>query len=367
MIQESENHDVEAPPGGRVIDEHLPRRFLALAAEIADRLLSADDAAAMVGELFEIIRRELSIDVFFNYKIEGQHLILEAFGGLTEQQARDGAILELGQAVCGCVARDRVRHHATHVQASDDPLVAFVKSVGLDAYACTPLIHGSDLLGTLGFGRKRTARFTQDELHFLHTICHYVALAKHRLRVEQELRERILERERLISELNHRVRNSLQIAISLVAIEARVALNEEAAGALSRTRERFEVLASAHRPLYAGAVARDMEMLEVLSDAVIGDAEISINSQPCWLPAQDGIVLALLVRSLLNQPGKAKPILTTIAETNNARLAVTLHGRNWGRSDLPEIEERICNTLLRRLRAALTFTPEGVGISVPLI
>lgn len=365
MINESEDQDAAIPPDGRGIEEHLPRRYLALAAEVADRLLSADDPAAMVDELFGIIRRELCIDVYFNYKLEGEKLVLEAHGGLSEQQARDGSVLELGQAVCGCVARDRVRHHAKQVQASEDPLVAFVKAIGLDAYACTPLIHGSDLLGTLGFGRKRTAQFTQDELHFLHTICHYVALAKHRLRVEQELRERILERERLISELNHRVRNSLQIAVALVALEARAAVSKEAGDALSRTRGRFEVLATTHRPLYAGAIASTLEMLEVLSDAIAGEAEISKESQPCWLSAQEGIVLALIARSLLNQPGKGRPLLTTTAATANLRMELTLHGSGWDRNDLPEIEERICTMLLRRLQAVLTFTPEGTKISVP--
>ncbi|MFC7554787.1 GAF domain-containing protein [Pseudoroseomonas wenyumeiae] len=111
---------------------------------------------------------------------------LEAHGGLTPAEAAAGATLDIGQAICGQVARNRKPCHAVAVQRSDDPMVAFVRQVGLDAYACTPLVQGNELLGTLGFGRRWAERFDEDELSFLHTVCQYVALAKHRLRTEQE-------------------------------------------------------------------------------------------------------------------------------------------------------------------------------------
>lgn len=179
---------VEIPLGGQTVDPELPQRRLALVAEAAEGLLAAEDPARMVDELFGLIQSELRLDVFFNYRLEAGRLVLEAHGGLTPEQAAAGAELDLGQAVCGCAARDRQRFHVTGVQQSEDPLVAFVRDVGLDAYACTPLLHGDRLIGTLGFGRKWADRFTDDELSFLHTLCHFVALAKYRLMVEQELR-----------------------------------------------------------------------------------------------------------------------------------------------------------------------------------
>lgn len=142
------------PVDGAAAPPDLSRRYLALAAEAADRLLAATDPARMVDELFALIRAELRLDVFFNYRHDDGLLRLEAYAGLTAQQAQDGAELRLGEAVCGCAALERRRIHAEAVQRSDSPQLAFVRSIGLDCYACTPLLDGERLLGTLGFGRR---------------------------------------------------------------------------------------------------------------------------------------------------------------------------------------------------------------------
>lgn len=348
------------PMGGPPVDHMLPRRYLALAAEVAERLLGAEDPARMIDDLFELVRAELRLDVFFNYRFHDARLHLEAHGGLTPEEAAAGAVLEVGQAVCGCAARDRRRIHATGVQASEDPLVGFVRQVGLDAYACTPLVHGPDLLGTLGFGRRWVDRFTEDELSFLHTICHYVALAKYRLRVEEELRRGVAERERLLAELNHRVRNSLQIAVSLVAIDAQGAAEPAARAALERTAARLEVLAVAHRPLYGDAIATGLDVATLLRTVAEPEGSSVVATEEYTLPVEQAVALALLVRSLLLQPDKppATIHLATAMDAGNQHLLLTLEGPMWGRNDLPPSEGRIVDVLSRQLNAQVEYVPD---------
>lgn len=74
---------VDIPTSGLIIDPELPHRGLALAAEAANRLLAAQDPARMVDELCALIQSELRLDVFFNYRLQGGRLVLEARGGLT--------------------------------------------------------------------------------------------------------------------------------------------------------------------------------------------------------------------------------------------------------------------------------------------
>lgn len=354
-------------------DGSLPRtepsnRYLALAAEVAERLLGAADPARMVDELFELVRTELRLDVFFNYRFSEGQLVLEAHGGLTPAEAEAGRVLEVGQAVCGCVARDRRRVHAVAVRSSGDPLVAFVKAIGLDAYACTPLVHGTDLLGTLGFGRRWADRFTEDELSFVHTICHYVALAKYRLRVEAELRSGVAERERLLSELNHRVRNSLQMAVGLVAIDAAGAEDERVRAALERAASRLEVLAIAHRPLYATASVSGLDVLEVLRSSAERELlfDASTTARAYLLPVEQAVALALLVRSLASQPDKPPPSVGIAIDPGNRRLVLTFQGPDWGRNDMAASEMRIAQMLLRQLKGELSYIPSTtLSVSMP--
>lgn len=158
-------------------------RYVELLDAAAARLLSPQDPARLVQDLFELIAGELRLDVFFNYRLgEDGALHLLASGGISGEAAEAGARLELGVAVCGCVARDRTPAHVTAVHQSDDPLHAFIKGVGLQVYACTPMVAGERLLGTLGFGRRWTSRFEPDELQFLRAITHHLAVAHEHLR-----------------------------------------------------------------------------------------------------------------------------------------------------------------------------------------
>lgn len=181
--------------------EHNNSRLLELLAECAAKMLAASDPRAMIDYLFERVRAELQIDVYFHYLVDGDAgLRLEGSGGLTAEQVELGQRLEFGQAVCGVVARDRVPCLAENVLSSTDPMTAFIRAVGLDSYACTPLIHGETLIGTLGFGRRAAVPFSDAELQFLRTICSYVAVARNRLDVQAEMMATIQSHEKLAAE-----------------------------------------------------------------------------------------------------------------------------------------------------------------------
>ncbi|MCC2977039.1 GAF domain-containing protein [Sphingomonas sp. PL-96] len=358
---------VEIPIDGPLVDADLPRRRLALVAEAAERLLAADDPARMVDELFVLIQAELRLDVFFNYRLENDRLVLEAHGGLSEAQARAGAELQLGQAVCGCAARDRQRFHVTGVQASEDPIVAFVRGIGLDAYACTPLLHGDTLMGTLGFGRRWADRFTDDELSFLHTLCHYVALAKYRLAVERDLRAGLEQRDRLLGELNHRVRNALQLAVSVVRLEASSATDPHAVEALAKVADRVEVIASAHRPIYAANDLRVVGLSDLLQAASAGLTidRIALSGAPeTRLPIEHGVALALLVHTIVADGSRAgEPVAIAIVEGADATATeVRVTGVD---STVQLLGGRLPQALLRQLGAGVAEAPGMITFQLP--
>jgi two-component sensor histidine kinase len=83
------------------------------------------------------------------------------------------------------------------------------------------------------------------------------ALAEARERAEkrraQDALERMLDqRTALLHELDHRVKNNLQLLLSLIGIEVRQAQDQQVRQVLGRMRERLQALAAAHRDLYDG-------------------------------------------------------------------------------------------------------------------
>lgn len=176
----------QTPAGTRPI----PASYLQLLSRSAERLLAAHDVRDGAAELFETLRHALRLDAYLNYILgEDGDLILASSYGLDPAAERAGARLGLTGSVCGQVASTRTARHATAVQASEDTDLSFLKAVGLNCYACTPMVAGGRLLGTLGFGRRTTDRFTDDELHLLHNVTHYLAMAYDRLRTGAALRE----------------------------------------------------------------------------------------------------------------------------------------------------------------------------------
>ena len=164
--------------------------LLSLLEQATAKLLTVRDPRELVRDLFRLTAEELGLDVYFNYALGADgDLHLVSSMGLSDALAQEGAVLQLGSAVCGCVAKDRLARHISEIQDSDDPQVGFIKKAGLQTYACTPLISGDRLLGTLGFGRYQPSPFTPAELQFLRTLTGLVAVAQERLETVTALRE----------------------------------------------------------------------------------------------------------------------------------------------------------------------------------
>lgn len=179
--------------------------------EAAATLLTADDPDAMLRALLAKIGPHLDVDVYFNYLVNegGDALRLASCQGVPAETAQAIARLEFGEAICGTVALQRQPIVASHIDESDDPKTQLVKSMGIRAYACNPLLAKGRLLGTLSFASRNRAAFDSDEVAFLSTLCHYVTVAYERLRLLNELKEADRRKDEFLATLAHELRNPL--------------------------------------------------------------------------------------------------------------------------------------------------------------
>ena len=73
----------------------------------------------------------------------------------------------------------------------DDQQATSAQAGGFSAYAGHPLLVAERLIGTLSFASKRRHDFDDDEIDFMRTVCHYVAMAQERLRLLAESRQQV--------------------------------------------------------------------------------------------------------------------------------------------------------------------------------
>lgn len=156
---------------------------LRLLSETSGRLLAAADPKEVVRELCERVMEHLECQMFFSFKADeiSGRLKLLAYSGIPPEQAAEIGWLDYGVAVCGCAARDRECIVAESIQERFDPRTELVRSFGVRAYCCHPLLgEGLETLGTLSFGTTTRDRFAPDEIEFMKAISALVAMALQR-------------------------------------------------------------------------------------------------------------------------------------------------------------------------------------------
>jgi two-component system CheB/CheR fusion protein len=163
-------------------------RFMLLS-ETAEQLLMSKDPLGMVNGLCKKVMAHLDCQAFFNFLVDENagRLHLNAYAGIPDEEARKIQWLDYGEAVSGCAARDEVPIIVEDICTIPDPRTQRLKSYGIQAYACHPLMVQGRAIGTLSFGTKTRTSFSADDLALMKTVADQVATAVERMRLINEL------------------------------------------------------------------------------------------------------------------------------------------------------------------------------------
>lgn len=170
---------------GVVASERLRRRRIELLADVAARLLAGQDPdREVMPALFDALSAEHILDATLGYIVTemNEGMKLGFMEGFDRDMVQRCLTLDFGQAICGTVAATRRPMHVTDIQRSLDPLADLVRSAGINAYACEPLIVGDRLLGTLSFASRARRSFDGEDLLFFREVARLVAIVRDRAR-----------------------------------------------------------------------------------------------------------------------------------------------------------------------------------------
>jgi len=286
------------------------RRRAEILAETAVRLLASREPQRVVEELCRKVMDFLDCQVFFNFLVEERagRLRLNACAGIPEAEARNIEWLDFGVAVCGCAARDGCRIVAEDVQRTPDPRTELVKSFGVQAYACHPLTVQERVIGTLSFGTRSRPRFSDDELAMMASVADLVAIAMNRIQAEERIRASLREKEVLLKEVHHRVKNNMQIISSLVGLQADALADSAFRGVFEDLRDRVRSMALVHEKLYQSESLAQVEFAQYARSLLTylwrahGDAaagvRLTLELQPVWLSVEAAVPCGLILNEL---------------------------------------------------------------------
>jgi PAS domain S-box-containing protein len=183
----------------------------------------------------------------------------------------------------------------------------------------------------------------------------------------------LAEREVLLAEVHHRVKNNLQIISSLLSMQAERSTSEEARGGLMESVHRVRSMALIHRMLYGNVNLAEVDiahyalaMARELGGSLGGGVPIRVQSQALHLTVEQAIPFGLILNELLtnalkhgHRPGERSEVSVRISVVDgHAELQVRDQGPGlpegfeWrGTSSLGAV---IVDALTRQLGGALT-------------
>lgn len=200
-----------------------------------------------------------------------------------------------------------------------------------------------------------------------------------------ETRTALAEREVLLKETHHRVKNNLQVISSLLSMQAERSPTETVRQELQDTMSRVRAMGLVHQMLYGGFDLVHVDLHGYL-EAIVWelravfdrDADISVDASPVAFTLEQAVPFGLMVNELLTNAckhgrsadGKVRVRLKLRTDEHGVALEVTDGGPGFplGRDPRDEggsLGMTLLHALTRQLDATLTFAP-GPGAKVTL-
>lgn len=175
----------EAARRDRASKALLSERRAQILAQTAKSLIAGKDPdREVLPALYKALAAEQIVDASLGFIVTDQVTTTMELGfikGFPEDVVQRCLTLDFGQAICGTVARTRRPIHATDIQRNLDPLADLVRSAGMTAYACQPLVVNDRFYGTLSFASRTRRAFEAEDLLFFREIARHVAIARSRV------------------------------------------------------------------------------------------------------------------------------------------------------------------------------------------
>jgi len=303
------------------------------------------------------------------------HAVLDSMAELLFVVGADGRIRHANQAAVNALGQSaadlqgtRLAHHF-----APDPLEEHEEEPG--EYTLTPA-DGPDRPVLVSRARLKGADASEGTL-----VCVAQDISD-RKAAEEKLRQSLEEKDVLLREIHHRVKNNLQVISSLLSTQARSIAAPEVQQRFADTQDRVRSMAAIHEQLYRSddlARVEFEEYLEGLLDDLFRshrtdhiDPSLTTEAHP--LPVDQAIPAGLIVNELVSNalehafPDGSGGIVAVTYRVDADRATLIVEDNGRGAPDLESdgnLGLRLVRGLTRQLRGTLSInTHAGVRVTV---
>jgi PAS domain S-box-containing protein len=131
--------------------------------------------------------------------------------------------------------------------------------LGVASLASVPLYSRDTIIGALNVGSAIRHTFSQTEKALLVAIGNEAGTVIAKLQADASVRAALKEKETLLKEIHHRVKNNMQVVSSLMSLQADRATNVEAQAVLTASQSQIRSMALIHEKLYSSDTLSEIE------------------------------------------------------------------------------------------------------------
>jgi two-component sensor histidine kinase len=189
-------------------------------------------------------------------------------------------------------------------------IASFVIDQGVKALVNVPII-GTDHrapFGILEVDSRVPRQFGDDDIAFLKTYANLIAAAVERHRNLDELRALADQRQRLLHELQHRLKNSLQSMSSLIEMELHQASSEHTESVLQSLLGRIAALRLVHEKIYASGEFDRVELASYIGELFHSQdnlrLKLTFDLRPVTVSPDIAVPLGLIVTEFITNSVK---------------------------------------------------------------
>src|SRR5580658_3803483 len=241
--------------------------------------------------------------------------------------------------------------------------------------------------GVLEVDSKSEGEFSERDIAFLQGAANILGMAIEQQQYQRKLKAALDRHQILLKEVNHRVKNSLQVVSSMLQLQARSVGDPDLSERLTEASSRVSAVGRAYERLAYNADHDNVDLVEYLRQ-IVGDLEPTVA--PCKIEfdapeeiqfaADRAILVGLIMNELVSNAGKyAYPdcpggsIWVRLVQPDNKSVLVSVRDEGAG---LPlgfdptaskGLGTRLVNALSKQLGAELTRPMSPIGTDCELL
>jgi two-component sensor histidine kinase/methyl-accepting chemotaxis protein len=212
---------------------------------------------------------------------------------------------------------------------------------GVNSYICVGLKFQGQLIGELNFAFTDSGKIEKSTIDTILEISNQVAVAIVQLSLEEKLKQHaddlqnsLKEKEVLLKEIHHRVKNNLQIITSLLYLQSLKIDDNETQSIFKDSQNRVKSLALVHEKLYQSKDLARIDFSDYLKNLTnfifttyktnIANLNIEYDLDEVYLSVEISVPLGLIINELLSNSLKYAFAGLEFDESNQHKITLSL-------------------------------------------